>query len=989
MNLGDGLTFEVQDGKPKLVFAKYGLESKNVKKVNFRSKGIKLYPKSQQLPLDSQTRNAVLAPKIIGTQPSDSKKTDTEKLSAKVRKEAESSNIQLKNGDGDESNKKDLYERKTSVTHPKTLEPHKMKTVKKSEIPKHLPKLNKRVSADILRDSLVCLTQDQLQQILATITQGVKSVKPEEGNTAEISSATDAKPENAADGEAREETLQSSNSVEKTEQKNPDDPVKTQKDLSSDVSAGLFSTLGEREQAKEQLEAKKAQWKKELDEQLALRKQQKDMNQDTRLKPWKKVENANPVHLAPENPLNLPPLNDGSSVVLETRSETTRSSEKNSNMSHAQSEKPAIFPQQDVPAAIRSSFILGEAAPLEHAFSAKKREQQKLWLEELDRQKEEAKIRKMKEKEKRLQAEDHDKWAAHFDSFQRTKVSPLNTARSEPSEPARHPDEREISSSAAYTNANGNVSSSYADNLGRVSTEGNVFGVTRNTYLRSMTALLDPAQIEERERKRQKQIEHQEAIKAQVEERRRQKHLEDELRRREEQEEEQRLAQEREMMERQFEDDMRKQREKEESHSQQTRDLYMSMQKAQEDAVKQKQEQRMRSLARKGHDISNLQKHLEEGISSQASNNAMQSRLSDYVHDSTEKEAVEKMSSNIHPEKKETAVQTDGEISQRYEDKHAKERLDRRIGLDTPDVPIEYHQQTNVKKVRRDPKPAEKRKVTGKENLSSQDDQYEPYARTEKRTGRRSEKNVRKPEWNTNKPVRQYVPASERYPSGLQKEREESRLKRQLELLTLAEKNAPVKLLHKIRSTSPVGESKREEYSDSASNVSYLEKRSHSPPVPALKHRLHQQKRAKSPPFPDDHLSSEKLKRIQAMLYLQQQEAIEDNAGPERPPSSHFIPYVRTDEIYHLDPNAPISRPSTHDPQRREPNGLHQPRQSHSSGNTRDPLLNPELLKTKERQQAILKGLSELRQGLLQKQKELETGLSPLAAEFNGNFSPL
>lgn len=31
--------------------------------------------------------------------------------------------------------------------------------------------------------------------------------------------------------------------------------------------------------------------------------------------------------------------------------------------------------------------------------------------------------------------------------------------------------------------------------------------------------------------------------------------------------------------------------------------------------------------------------------------------------------------------------------------------------------------------------------------------------------------------------------------------------------------------------------------------------------------------------------------------------------------SSHFIPYVRTNEIYYLDPDAPLSQPSTQDPQ--------------------------------------------------------------------------
>lgn len=50
--------------------------------------------------------------------------------------------------------------------------------------------------------------------------------------------------------------------------------------------------------------------------------------------------------------------------------------------------------------------------------------------------------------------------------------------------------------------------------------------------------------------------------------------------------------------------------------------------------------------------------------------------------------------------------------------------------------------------------------------------------------------NGKRPEWNTRQPSRPFVPASERYPAGLRQHRQESRLRRQMELLTLVEKNA-------------------------------------------------------------------------------------------------------------------------------------------------------------------------------------------------------
>nr|CAH91345.1 hypothetical protein [Pongo abelii] len=132
----------------------------------------------------------------------------------------------------------------------------------------------------------------------------------------------------------------------------------------------------------------------------------------------------------------------------------------------------------------------------------------------------------------------------------------------------------------------------------------------KTNFLRSMTALLDPAQIEERDRRRQKQLEHQKAITAQVEEKCRKKQLEEEQRKKEEQEEELRLAQEREEMQKQYEEDILKQKQKEEIMTLKTNELFQTMQRAQELAQRLKQEQRIRELAQKGHDTSRLIKNL-------------------------------------------------------------------------------------------------------------------------------------------------------------------------------------------------------------------------------------------------------------------------------------------------------------------------------------------------------------------------------------------
>lgn len=79
----------------------------------------------------------------------------------------------------------------------------------------------------------------------------------------------------------------------------------------------------------------------------------------------------------------------------------------------------------------------------------------------------------------------------------------------------------------------------------------------------------------------------------------------------------------------------------------------------------------------------------------------------------------------------------------------------------------------------------------GKERMRSASkevgaDAYEPYARTG-----RNHKPEKKPEWNTKRPSKAFVPASERYPEALQRHRQESRRQRQIELMALVERNAP------------------------------------------------------------------------------------------------------------------------------------------------------------------------------------------------------
>lgn len=87
-----------------------------------------------------------------------------------------------------------------------------------------------------------------------------------------------------------------------------------------------------------------------------------------------------------------------------------------------------------------------------------------------------------------------------------------------------------------------------------------------------------------------------------------------------------------------------------------------------------------------------------------------------------------------------------------------------------------------------------------KEN-SWQNDESDQFTRTEKPT-KHMKKYPKRPDWNINKPLRRYIPASEKYPKQLQKQREEKKLRRQMELLHLVERNNPGQLSEN-RGSSP------------------------------------------------------------------------------------------------------------------------------------------------------------------------------------------
>ncbi|XP_054338009.1 coiled-coil domain-containing protein 66 isoform X4 [Pongo pygmaeus] len=938
MNLGDGLKLETEllDGKTKLILSPYEHKSKMSVKMGNKAKIAKC-------PLRTKTGHILKSTQdtCIGS----------EKLLQKKTVGSETSQAKGEKNGMTFSSTKDLCKQcidKDCLHIQKEISPatpnmqKTRNTVNTSLVGKQKPH-KKHITAENMKSSLVCLTQEQLQQILMTVNQGNRSLSlTENGKEAKSqyslhlnSISNQPKDENIM-GLFKKTEMVSSVPAENKSVLN--EHQETSKQENEWKPADIFSTLGERERDRSLLEAKKAQWRKELDEQVALKKKEKEVSEKWN-DPWKKSESDKIIW-----------------------------------------EKHQILDQSR------------ETVLLEHAFSAVKQELQRKWIEELNKQIEDDRQRKIEEKIIYSKGEEHDRWAMHFDSLKsypgsQSQLSSRSTHK-QPEYFCVSPDTQELAdvSSVCTPTTGSQVEPSEEEHIAKPIKDVVMANSKKTNFLRSMTALLDPAQIEERDRRRQKQLEHQKAITAQVEEKCRKKQLEEEQRKKEEQEEELRLAQEREEMQKQYEEDILKQKQKEEIMTLKTNELFQTMQRAQELAQRLKQEQRIRELAQKGHDTSRLIKNL--GVDTiQIEYNA--SNISNSRHDSDEVSGKMNtyMNSTTSP-KKDTGVQTDdlniGIFTNA--ESHCGSLMERDItNCSSPEISAELIGQFSTKKNKQE-LTQDKGASLEKENNRC-NDQCNQFTRIDKQT-KHMKKYPKRPDWNINKPPKRYIPVSEKYPKQLQKQREEKEVRRPMELLHLVEKNNPGHLSQNRGISPEIFHSSHQETEskfrwhlvkkeEEPLNIhSFSKERSPSSPVPAVKNRTQQTQNTLHLPLKNSSYERENL--------ISGGNQAELSSGISE--SSHFIPYVRTNEICYLDPDAPLSGPSTQDPQYQNSQDCGQERQLFDSDCVRDPLLNPNMVKNRDRQQAILKGLSELRQGLLQKQKELESSLLPLAENQEENF---
>ncbi|XP_061796845.2 coiled-coil domain-containing protein 66 isoform X1 [Nerophis lumbriciformis] len=598
---------------------------------------------------------------------------------------------------------------------------------------------------------------------------------------------------------------------------------------------------------------------------------------------------------------------------------------------------------KEQPLAIRSSLKLGAVTPMEEGLVGERREEQRRrWLEELDQQREETSQRKRQEKLLRNQNEDHNLWEAHFDSMQR---KPSAATPATPPAPIGVSKQREREPSSNLSSAGDASSSCGAHNVGRVSVDPSSKIPTKSSYLRSMTALLDPVQIEEREKKRLKQMEQQKAIEAQLEERRQQRALEEARRKAEEQEDEKRVMTEWNMLHTKYQEDTNQELQKklggdgvklsvfpQDDRLEEKKDTVAQTNNVDQGGVDPSSRIPTKSSYLRSMTALLDPVQIEEREKKRLKQMEQQKAIEAQLEERRQQRALEEARRKAEEQEDEKRVMTEWNmLHTKYQEDTNQEQPKRHEeganeSSELSDGRLEEKKETVVRTEA--PSPLREDRVHTASNCKKQGggghdkmrvpegggkDSYEDFAQTD-----RKKEKKRRPQWNTHRPSQPFVPASERYPVPLQRSRQESRLRRQEELLTQQERNCLSR---------------------------------NGPPAPPPPH--HQGAHPSSKASQSKSSKAQSNSRIVSAASSTEKGRSSPATPHTQPPVLDFIPYVRTDEVINPDP-ADAHAPHTGPPPSDASHGDHRKTQ---------------------RQQEILRGLAQLRQGLLQKQRELETDL--------------
>ncbi|KAL5013997.1 hypothetical protein ScPMuIL_008267, partial [Solemya velum] len=263
---------------------------------------------------------------------------------------------------------------------------------------------------------------------------------------------------------------------------------------------------------------------------------------------------------------------------------------KTANEHTEKSQKTRVEPStsHNQHASMRSSFLIGQPAPDPGWNKSTAEEEKRSWLRELDRQRDENQMRKIREAQDSAYTE--NTWAEKLGTDYKYRALPEQTVSG-----------HELSQHAGTDS--GRISSA--------PTKPTDTADEPESFIRGQNAYIDPAVKKDLEEKRQRHLEHQSAIMAQVQEKQRLKQLELDRKRKEEAEEEKRLQHERDMLQNQFQIEQQKQKLKEQQRQNQIDTLKMAMDDAHEKAMQEKMIRRLEHLQQGGHDTSQLRANLE------------------------------------------------------------------------------------------------------------------------------------------------------------------------------------------------------------------------------------------------------------------------------------------------------------------------------------------------------------------------------------------
>ncbi|XP_078339334.1 uncharacterized protein LOC111106830 isoform X3 [Crassostrea virginica] len=280
-------------------------------------------------------------------------------------------------------------------------------------------------------------------------------------------------------------------------------------------------------------------------------------------------------------------------------SETTKHKRERKNRPQREevqrNEQPAVTgtSSRNVPAAMRSSFVLGQIAPDTERFENTKEQERQQWLKDLERQREEKREQQIKNYESTLRGA--DTWADKFSNDYKPARLP-----DQPPETLRRED---VGAGVETTRI-----SSAPVNVGQSQQEDD----EDKTYIRGQNVYMDPVTKKELEDKRQRQLEHQRAVMEQVQEKQRLKQLERDRKMAEDAEEERKLQAERDRLQKQYEVDQNKLKVRELKRQEEVERLKAAMDEAHEKAMREKYSRRMQHLEQGGHDTTQLKAHLAE-----------------------------------------------------------------------------------------------------------------------------------------------------------------------------------------------------------------------------------------------------------------------------------------------------------------------------------------------------------------------------------------